>query len=78
MLEGGNPSASTLGGPRLSLPSPERAPSHMSPGGPAQGTLPGMGCEANKEMLVRPSVIGEMPSVGRNHKMSVQWMTGEL
>lgn len=37
-----------------------------------------MGREANKEMLVRPSFIGEMPSVGRNHKMSVQWMTGEL
>lgn len=33
-----------------------------------------MGHEANKEMLVRPSFIGEMPSVGRNHKMSVQWM----
>lgn len=67
-----------LGGPRLSLPSPERAPSYTSQGSPAQtptqGTLPGMGREANKEMLVRPSFIGEMPSVGRNHKMSVQWM----
>ena len=76
------PAPPPWGCPTLSLPILERAPSCTSQGSPAptptQGTLPGVGRKANKEMLVRTSFIGEMPSVGRNHKLSVPWMTGEL